>query len=66
MENEVTHLTSDIKSEYTPLKVDRTKLLTINNYAKTKGVDRTTVYRWISEGSLKKIDIDGVFFIENK
>ncbi len=58
--------TLDIPPLEVPLKVDRSKLMTINNYAKSIGVDRTTVYYWIKEGKIKHVEIDGVFFIEKK
>lgn len=45
------------------LKVDRTKLKTVSNYAKEKNVVRQTVYNWIEQGVLKSVEIDGVIFI---
>lgn len=45
------------------LKVDRTKLKTITNYAKETGKTRQTIYNWIEAGKLKLVIIDGVQFI---
>lgn len=45
------------------LKIDRTKLRTVQNYAKEIGVTRPTVYKMIKDGILKKVSIDGVTFI---
>lgn len=45
------------------LKIDRTKLKTVENYAKYFGMSRPTVYKRIREGLLKKIEIDGVTFV---
>lgn len=47
-----------------PLKVDRTKLKTVRNYAVSKGVTTTQVYNWIKTEKVKKTIIDGVIFIE--
>lgn len=47
-----------------PLKVDRTKLKTVRNYAVSKGVTTTHVYNLIKDQKVKKIIIDGVIFIE--
>jgi predicted DNA-binding transcriptional regulator AlpA len=46
------------------LKIDRTKLLTVQNYAKKYGLSRPTVYTKIKEKQLERIDIDGVTFIK--
>lgn len=46
------------------LKIDRTKLLTVQNYAKKFGISRPTVYAKIERGELTKIEIDGVTFIK--
>ena len=48
------------------LKIDKTKLKTITNYAKDEGVERQTVYARIKAGTLKAVIIDGVKFIEIK
>ena len=48
------------------LKVDKTKLKTVANYAKELGVTRQTIYLWAKD-SLKKIKIvtiDGIMFVE--
>lgn len=47
-----------------PLKIDKTKLKTIANYAKDEGVKRQTIYARIKSGALKSIVIDGVMFIK--
>lgn len=47
------------------LKVDRSKLMTVSNYAKNCKVDRQTVYYWIKTGKVKEVVIDGVKFIES-
>jgi len=46
------------------LKVDRTKLLTVNSYAKR--IDKTVqhVYNLIKDKKVKSVIIDGVKFIE--
>lgn len=47
------------------LKLDRTKLITVTNYAKKKGVERQTVYNWVKSKQVVSVDIDGVMFIYN-
>ena len=46
------------------LKIDRTKLKTVENYAKTFGLSKPTVYKRIEQGLLKKVIIDGVTFVK--
>jgi len=46
------------------LKVDRTKLKTIANYAKETGVTRQTVYNMARKKEVKTIVIDGVQFVQ--
>ena len=46
------------------LKVDITKVKTVENYAKDYNLSRTTVYKRIKQGDLKTITIDGVNFIK--
>lgn len=46
-----------------PLKIDRTKLKTVDNYAKMFGMSRPTVYRKMGDGVLTKVLIDGVTFV---
>lgn len=46
------------------LKIDRTKLKTVENYSKSFGVSKPTVYKRIEQGLLKKVLIDGVTFIQ--
>jgi hypothetical protein len=45
------------------LKVDRTKLKTVANYAKDKNVTRQTIYRWARERTVSIVIIDGVHFV---
>ena len=45
------------------LKIDRSKLVTVSNYAKEIGVVRQTVYNMIKSGELKSESIDGVMFV---
>ena len=45
------------------LKIDRTKLITVQNYAKKQGMSRPTVYKRIREGVIKTTEIDGITFI---
>lgn len=45
------------------LKIDRTKLITVKNYALQKGVTPQQVYNWINEKKVKEVVIDGVKFI---
>lgn len=56
----------DMTNTFPSLKVDRTKLLTIQSYATLRGVHRTTIYKQIQNGSLSCVEIDGVMFIELK
>ena len=46
------------------LKIDITKVKTVENYAKDYNLSRTTVYKRIKQGDLKTITIDGVNFIK--
>ena len=46
------------------LKIDRTRLMTVRNYALTKGVTVQQVYNWINDSKIKEVKIDGVKFIE--
>ena len=47
------------------LKVDRTKLQTVANYAKDHGVTRQTVYSWVKnpDKKIKIVTIDGFMFV---
>lgn len=45
------------------LKIDRTKLITVRNYAVQMGITATQVYNWIKAEKVKSIKIDGVTFI---
>lgn len=49
--------------ETQPLKIDRTKLLTVKNYAVSKGVTPQQVYNWIKDSKVRAEIIDGVTFI---
>jgi hypothetical protein len=46
------------------LKIDRTKLKTVENYSKDYGVSKPTVYKRLKSGELKKVTIDGVTFVQ--
>jgi hypothetical protein len=48
------------------LKVDKTKLQTVANYAKDHGVTRQTVYLWAKEKKVKIVVIDGFRFVEKQ
>jgi predicted DNA-binding transcriptional regulator AlpA len=45
-------------------KIDKTKLLTVQNYAKKFDLSRPTVYKRIRDGVLKTVKIDGVTFVK--
>jgi predicted site-specific integrase-resolvase len=47
----------------TPKKVDLTKLVSVAEYARRNYVTKKTVYNWIAEGKIKKIEIDKLTFI---
>lgn len=46
------------------LKIDRSKLKTVENYSKAYGISKPTVYKRLREGLLKKVVIDGVTFVQ--
>lgn len=46
--------------------IDRTKLMTVSNYAKSVGVERQTVYNWIKSGDVEIELIDSVTFIKTR
>jgi hypothetical protein len=46
------------------LKIDRTKLKTVRNYALMKGKTVQQIYNWIKDEKCKCVEIDGVKFIE--
>lgn len=48
------------------LKIDKTKLMTVSNYAKKIGVTRQTVYLWAKDKTknIKIVEIDGIMFVE--
>lgn len=45
------------------LKVDKSKLKKVKNYAALKGVTVQQVYNWIKDKKVKTVEIDGVKFI---
>lgn len=45
-------------------KIDRTKLITVSNYAKKIGKERQTIYNWAKNGQIKIIEIDGIKFVD--
>ena len=46
------------------IKIDRTRLKTVENYSKMVGLSKPTVYKRIKEGLIKKTTIDGVTFVQ--
>ena len=50
--------------EINRLKVDRTKLYTVQNYCIKYNVSKPTVYKRIREGLIKTIRIDNVLFVD--
>jgi hypothetical protein len=46
------------------LKIDRTKLKTVENYSKAYGISKPTIYKRLESGELKKVVIDGVTFVQ--
>lgn len=46
------------------LKIDRTKLKTVENYSKAYGISKPTVYKRLESGELKRVIIDGVTFVQ--
>ena len=48
------------------LKVDKTKLKTVANFAKELGVTRQTIYLWAKDPlkKIKIVTIDGIMFVE--
>lgn len=50
------------------IKVDKTKLLSIPEYARLMGVERQTVYNWLKDEvkrkEIKLVEISGKKFIE--
>jgi hypothetical protein len=46
------------------LKIDKTKLQKISNYAKKRGLTPQRIYQLANEGSLILVEIDGVKFVE--
>ena len=48
------------------LKINKTKLITVSNYAKKHGLTRQTIYAREKAGTIEIIEIDGVKFIEIK
>jgi predicted site-specific integrase-resolvase len=46
------------------LKIDKTDLVTVTEFAKTQCVSRRTIYNWINEGKIKKEVISGIIFVK--
>jgi predicted site-specific integrase-resolvase len=46
------------------LKIDKTKLQTLANYAKENKISRRTAYNHADEGKIKTTVIDGVKFVD--
>lgn len=46
------------------LKIDRTKLLTVQNFSEKFGISRPTVYKRLEQKELEKVVIDGVTFVK--
>lgn len=46
------------------LKIDKTKLKTVENYSKLYSISKPTIYKRLKEGILKKVIIDGVTFVQ--
>lgn len=46
------------------MKVDRTRLKTVRNYAMDQGKTVQQIYNWIKDDKCKCVEIDGVKFIE--
>ena len=47
-----------------PLKIDRTKLRTVENYSKLYNLSKPTIYKRMGDGTLTKVVIDGVTFVQ--
>ena len=45
------------------LKIDRTKLITVRNFAVSKGITSQQVYNWIKAKKVESTKIDGITFI---
>ena len=56
------------KGNMEALKVDKTKLQTVANYAKEQGVTRQTIYLWAKDPDkkIKIVTIDGFMFVEKQ
>lgn len=54
------------KPKMETLKVDKTKLKTVANFAKEMGVTRQTIYLWAKDPlkKIKIVTIDGIMFVE--
>jgi len=44
--------------------INPANLMTVQDYAKYIGVERQTVYNWIKEGSIKKVEFLGKAFVD--
>jgi len=45
------------------VKVDKTKLITVRNFAKKKNLTVQQIYNWIRDEKVKHTSIDGIKFI---
>lgn len=43
--------------------VNKADLISVSDYAKSRGISRQTVYNWISEKKIKAEDVAGVMFV---
>lgn len=46
------------------LKIDKSDLVTVTEFAKQRKITRQTVYNWINENRIKKEVISGVIFVK--
>lgn len=44
--------------------INPANLMTVQDYAKYIGVERQTVYNWIKEGTIKKVEFLGKSFVD--
>lgn len=44
-------------------EIDISRLITVANFAKLKGVTRQTVYCWLNKNEHRSLVIDGVMFV---
>ena len=46
------------------LKIDKSDLVTVTEFAKLRAISRQTVYNWITEKKIQKEEIAGVVFVK--